>query len=210
MRRLHAMLFALMAALALSAVDARAQTIGFKLGASLANQNYTDPDLETSGLTGFAGGGLVRFGLGRLGLQFELLTVTKGSEVDDAGSLDTKTKIEYVEIPALVHLPLTVGQSFAPYIIAGPYVAFEIGCTLENQTSGADVDCDDSGFENEKTDFGVSAGGGLAFAMGPGAIVLEGRYSWGMKNLNPGTIGSEVKNRAALLLVGYEIALGRR
>jgi hypothetical protein len=197
MRRLLIAPSAFALALALSSA-AQAQSIGFKLGATMANQEF-DPEFETSSITDFAGGGFVRFGLGRLGVQVEALSITKGSE-DDA---DVQTKIEFIEVPLLLHLPLTMGQSFAPYIIAGPSAAFNIGCE-RGTAAGVPSDCDD---EFEKTDFGLSAGGGLGFVMGPGAVLLEGRYTWGLKNINDGDI-TEIKNRSALFLVGYEIPIG--
>jgi hypothetical protein len=201
MRRFPTVLSGLALALALSSA-AHAQSIGFKLGAAMANQ-YIDPDEETNAITGFAGGGFIRFGTGRIGVQLEALSITKGAELD---ATDLKRKIEYVEVPLLLHLPLTLGQSFAPYVIGGPSVAFDISC--EEEAAGGDTnDCPD----REKTDFGLSAGGGLGFAVGPGALLLEGRYTWGLKNIEYGRIeGEETKNRNALFIAGYEIPIGRR
>lgn len=199
MRRLLIVPSLFLLALGLSSA-AHAQTIGFKLGASMATQEF-DPEEERNSITGFAGGGFVRFGLGRLGVQLEALSITKGSESEATGS---ELKIEYIEVPLLLHLPLTVGQSFAPYIIAGPFLAFDIDCELET-TAGETSECGD----REKLDLGLSAGGGLGFAVGPGALLLEGRYSWGLKNINDADT-PEIKNRNALFVIGYEIPIGRR
>ena len=211
MKKLSYALIAGATALAFSA-PAHAQTIGFKLGASMSTLSVDGTTADFDHTTGFAGGGFVRFGFGRLGIQPEILSVTKGAETDGvAGGEDLAIKIEYVAIPILLHLPLTYGSSFAPYVFGGPEIAFEIGCEQ------GDVDCNDPSladgvFEPKSTDFGLTAGGGLAFAMGPGALLLEGRYTWGLSNINdtPGTDQSEVKNRSALFLAGYSIPLGRR
>jgi hypothetical protein len=176
------------------------QSIGFKLGGSLANQEF-DPEAESSSIGAFAGGGFVRFGLGRLGVQVEALSITRGSE-DEA--TNSETKIEYIEVPLLLHLPLTLGQSFAPYVIGGPSIAFDVDCELET-TSGVTAECPD----REKTDFGLSAGGGLGVAAGPGALLFEGRYTWGLKNISKAEAVA-VKNRTALFVVGYELPIGRR
>lgn len=196
-------------ALALTASAAEAQTIGFKLGASLSNIKFGDSTAETDYTTGFAGGGFIRFGFGRLGIQPEILSVTKGAEQDGGeGGEDSALKIEYIEIPVLIHLPLTYGSSFAPYVFGGPSFAFEVGCDFE------DVDCDDEAqvdpIELKSTDIGLTAGGGLAFAMGPGALLLEGRYTWGMTNIDDSAEENEIKNRSALILAGYSIPIGRR
>ena len=184
-------------ALALSN-GAHAQGIGFKLGAAMANQDI-EAEEETNSITGFAGGGFIRFGVGRLGIQLEALSMTKGYEQEGT---DLKTKIDYVEVPLLLHVPLTMGQSFAPYVIAGPSLAFDIDCETE-AADGASGDC----LDREKTDFGLSAGGGLGFAVGPGALLLEGRYTWGLKDIEYG--GVETRNRNALFIAGYEIPIGR-
>ena len=199
------------AALAFSAADADAQTIGFKLGASLSNLSIGETTGPTDWTTGFVGGGFIRFGFGRLGIQPEILSVTKGAEMDVESGDDETLKIEYIAVPILLHLPLTYGASFAPYLIAGPEFAFDIGCEFTD--ASGEVDCDSQDFpdgplERESIDIGLSAGGGFAFAMGPGALLLEGRYTWGLTDLTADA--TEMKNRSAYILAGYSIPLGRR
>jgi hypothetical protein len=212
MRRLSTTILALATITLVSAPAAHAQTIGFKLGASLANWSADDLDnTNLNSITGFAGGGHIRFGMGRLGIQLELLSITKGTEFEDlSGDDDGKIGIEYVEIPLLLHVPLSLG-SITPYVFGGPSLAFEVSCSVEE--GGLDVDCDDPAGDiigRSSTDFGVSAGGGLGFPVGPGNLFVEGRYTWGLKNLNDSDVGPEVKNKGALIMAGYEISLGRR
>ncbi|HEX2167081.1 MAG TPA: outer membrane beta-barrel protein, partial [Longimicrobiales bacterium] len=83
---------------------------------------------DSDNATGFMGGGFVRFGVGRLGIQPEVLSVTKGAEFEGPENSEIALNIEYVAVPILLHLPLTYGASFAPYLIAGPEFAFDIGC----------------------------------------------------------------------------------
>lgn len=197
------------AALAFSAAAADAQTIGFKLGASLANLSIDGTTGPTDWTTGFMGGGFVRFGFGRLGIQPELLWVSKGAEMDMETTEDETIKIEYIAVPILLHLPLTYGSSFAPYIIAGPEFAFDMGCKSTDASGTVDCDSPDLAdpFERESIDIGLSAGGGFAFAMGPGALLLEGRYTWGLTDLTADQ--TPTKNRSAYILAGYSIPLGR-
>ena len=216
MRRFSTVIIAGAAALAVSASSVDAQTIGFKLGASMSKFSADGTTDTYDFMTSFAGGGFVRFGFGRLGIQPEILSVTKGAEIDGGGTggEDASYKIEYVEVPVLLHLPLTYGASFAPYVMGGPAFAFEIGC--EESLGGTETDCDDVAggllSQRKSIDIGLSAGGGLAFAMGPGAVLVEGRYTWGLTNLNDSEAADpiEVKNRSILLLAGYSIPLGRR
>jgi hypothetical protein len=213
MKRLTFSSIAVAAAFALSASAADAQTIGFKLGASMSNLSIDGTTGDTDWNTGFVGGGFVRFGFGRIGIQPEILSVTKGAEFDGEGDDDGSIKIEYIAIPVLLHLPLTYGSSFAPYIIAGPEFAFDIGCEISGP--GGDLDCDDDSvpdgpLSRKSIDVGLSAGGGLAFAMGPGALLLEGRYTWGMTNIDDSQDAVELKNRSAYFTAGYSIPIGRR
>ena len=213
MRRFSIGFFAGAAALAFSASTADAQTIGVKLGASLSNMSFDGTTGNSDWNTGFVGGGFIRFGFGRLGIQPEILSVTKGAEFDGgAGGDDEAIKIEYIAVPILLHLPLTYGSSFAPYLIGGPEFAFDIGC--EYSGAGGDIECEDpafpdGAFERKDIDIGLSAGGGFAFAMGPGALLLEGRYTWGLTNISDMTDAVEIKNRSAYITAGYSIPLGR-
>ena len=213
MRKIATAIFAT-AALAFSAASADAQTIGFKLGASFSNLSIDGTTGPSDWSSGFVGGGFVRFGFGRLGIQPEVLSVTKGAEFDAGeGAEDSSIDIEYIAVPVLLHLPLTYGASFAPYLIGGPEFAFDIGC--EYSTDAGDVDCDsddfpDGALERKSIDIGLSAGGGFAFAMGPGALLVEGRYTWGLTNIVDGPDPDEMKNRSVYVLAGYSIPLGRR
>ncbi|HEX6309412.1 MAG TPA: porin family protein [Longimicrobiales bacterium] len=210
MKRIYRALLTGVVGLAFGATVASAQTIGFKAGVSLATMSIEDIDEGVDHRTGFAGGGFVRFDFGRLGIQPEILSVTKGFEVDDPSG-DERLSLEYVAIPVLLHFPLTYGASFAPYLIGGPEFAFEVGCDAE--IGGVEFDCDDAGadsFDRKSFDIGLSAGGGLAFAMGPGALLLEGRYTWGLTNIQDDEQEAELKNRAAYIMAGYSIPLGRR
>jgi opacity protein-like surface antigen len=208
MRRFVRTLAICAAATAASAAAAEAQTIGFKLGAAFSNLQIEDATTTQNRITGFAGGGHIRFGVsGRLGLQAELLSVTRGSDIEGVFSRDVR--LEYIEIPVLLHVPLTMGTNFAPYVFGGPGVAFEVRCRTTDVT-GNSVDCSDvNPFERNSTDFGLTAGGGFAFAMGPGALLVEGRYTWGMSDIDAGD-AQTVKNRSAAVMAGYEIPLGRR
>lgn len=212
MTRISFVAAGLAAVLAFGAAPADAQTIGFKVGASMSKLSIDGTTEDSDWNTGFMGGGFVRFNLGRIGLQPELLAVTKGAKLDD-GADEGSLEIEYVAVPVLLHLPLTYGTSFTPYIVAGPEFAFDIGCeaTLNDVT----VDCDSSEFPDEafarKTvDIGLTAGGGFGFAMGPGALLLEGRYTHGLSNIDDTPDPVEIKNRSIYITAGYSIPLGGR
>jgi hypothetical protein len=147
MRRTLKTIIACSAALAITATGASAQTIGFKLGAGFANMADDRADVTTSGITGFAGGGHIRFGLGgRIGLQAELLSVTKGADFTGHGAANNDLSFEYVEIPVVAHIPLTLGN-VAPYVFGGGAVGLQVRCRI-TPTGGASTaqrDCPDQG-----------------------------------------------------------------
>jgi hypothetical protein len=214
MRRTFTTLIACTAALSFGTSSAAAQTIGFKLGAAFSNMAVDDA--TTSGITGFSGGGHMRFGLGgRIGVQLELLSVTKGANLTGTGTQNNVDyRFEYVEIPVLVHVPLTAGMAFAPYVFGGAAVGIEVRCrvTPTGTTAGVERDCGDAGtgaLNRRSPDLGLVGGGGLAFAMGPGSVIIEGRYTAGMRSINDDAAGRDMRHRTTSIMAGYELPLVR-
>jgi hypothetical protein len=198
---------------------ASAQTIGFKVGPTFSKLSFeddvSDEDEDTESLTSFGGGGFIRFGFAGLALQAEVLAFTKGaqSSFDDGTTAgDTKVKLGYIEIPLTAMFSLGSG----PYVFAGPAVAFEIGCELEFDTDEINVegDCDeeDTDSDRKKTDFSLHGGAGFEFPVGPGRLLIEGRYIYGLSNLNDDDITEDDvsgKNRTWAIMAGFAIPIGR-
>lgn len=198
-------LFALLL-LGLSAAPAAAQTIGFKIGPTFSKMDIENDDgAET--LTNFGGGGFIRFGFAGLSLQAELLALTKGAEqTDEVNDITTKLKMTYVEVPVTAMFSLGAG----PYIFAGPSVAFEVSCDAEVEGGGGslEAECGDE-FPRKELDVSLHGGAGFQIPMGPGNLLIEGRYIHGLTNLNDEE-GSDVsvKHRTWAVMAGYAIRLG--
>jgi hypothetical protein len=204
------------AALVTTSLQAQSPTIGFKLGPSFSTLS-SDEDEGQKTLTKFTGGGFIRFDMGRLGLQPELMYVTKGakaSEIEQGVTFDMEMQLDYIEIPVLFVLPFGTGAGIAPHVYAGPAFAFEVGCSLSASGGGFNVslECDDADAEfdgdRRKFDVGAMVGGGISVPMGPGAVLLEGRYNFGLMNLMKDS-NETVRNRSGAVLVGYSIPIGR-
>ena len=204
--------------LLLVAAPAAAQSpaIGFKLGATFSNLDVDDEDGdETSSLTAFGGGGFIRFGLAGLGMQVDLLALTKGSHVETATEGESDLKLDYVEVPVQLVFGLGSGR-FSPYVMVGPSFAFEIGCEVsaEDEDVEFEADCDDGDiFERNKFDIGATGAAGLMIPAGPGSLLIEGRYTHGFTNIfdNDAQQGdNEVKNRSWGVFGGYSIPIGSR
>jgi hypothetical protein len=193
--------------LALGAAPATAQTIGFKLGPTFSKIDFEDDatDDAIDNLTSFGGGGFIRFGMGGLNLQAEVLAITKGISVDDViNDEDVEFELTYVEIPVTAMFSLGSG----PYLFAGPYVGFEVSCSGSlGELSG---DCDENDGSRNTTDFGLTGGLGIHFPLGPGSLLLEGRYTHGLSNLNDTEDESaDARTRYFGAFVGYAISIGR-
>ena len=194
--------------------SAAAQVVlGAKLGATFSNVDQ-DPDaFDTSSLTSFGGGGFIRFRIAGLSLQTELLALTKGATFEDPIPDDNlKLKVDYIEVPLMLRFGLSSGTGFMPYVMAGPSVGFEIGCELEEDDSDISEDCDEAGvglFERAKTDFGLTGGLGFELPAGPGNVLLEGRYTLGLTDINKEGEAKQ-RNRMFGVFVGYAVPLGTR
>lgn len=204
-----------------AAADSQAQTIGFKLGPSFSTISTDEAEVSPKTLTKFTGGGFMRFGMGMIAVQPELMYVSKGtrfSETFEGTTFDIDLQLDYVEIPLLLMVPIGAGTGIAPFVYGGPAFAFEVGCTVSLNVPGfsgsgdCDEEDDETGLASDRRKFDVGAmiGGGIAIPMGPGAVTLEGRYNFGLLNLNQSDEAGSIKNRSGAVLVGYSIPLGMR
>ena len=178
---------------------ADAQTLGFKLGATFSKQDVEDADEEevSDFLSAFGGGGFVRFGLAGLALQTEVLAITKGRKSEDTVLGEFEQKFDYIEVPVTAMFAIGNG----PYIFAGPAFAWDITDDDEDPNIATD---------RKKFDFGITGGLGLQIGAGPGAFLVEGRYTHGLTNLNDSSTSDdlEIRNRSFAVFAGYAIPIG--
>jgi hypothetical protein len=179
----------LAALLALVSATAEAQApirIGIKGGLAFATQSdNAAPDFDTK--TGFTAGASLPIRLASIfDIQPEALFVQKGGEGQN---------VRFFEVPLFLRLNIPVG-AVRPFALAGPSVGFRLSCDF-----GGVSDCDALGIE--KREYGVALGGGVRLGSRMG-FTLEGRYSWGLKDINNLTAGVDVKTRTFLLLAGIE------
>lgn len=198
-----------------SAVEA--QTIGFKVGPTWSKLDIDpmDEDETTDLLSSLGGGGFVRFGFAGLALQAEVLALTKGTKFEDpsSGADDTELKLDYIEVPITAMFSLGNG----PYAFAGPTFSFESDCEVSGTVNSVDFEapCEDQGsdvVDRKKLDIGVTGGLGFQFPVGPGSLLIEGRYTHGLTNLNDGSSSdnTKIRNRSFAAMAGYAISIGSR
>ena len=212
MRKLFGVALCALAFSSLAVSQAHAQSIGFKLGATFSDMDADPDEGDTEQLKSFGGGGFIRFGMGGLSLQLEALALTKGSRAsdDDLGA-DVELKLDYIEVPITAMFSLGNG----PYLFAGPSFGFETGCKVDADLGDLEFsgDCDESDEDvtvsRKKLDIGVTGGLGIQFPLGPGSLLIEGRYTHGLTNLNDDSDSdtNKVRNRSYGIFAGYAIGI---
>lgn len=197
------------AALVLTAPLA-AQEIALKGGIAISRFHATGPLQFDDSFVSTAFGGHARFRFGRIAIQPELQLVSRGATAS-ASATDERMRLEYMEVPVMLVVPVTVG-SFEPYVFGGPMVSLETRCRsiIEEDNLKTNFECDDQATENSfdraVIDYGASAGLGVSHRIGSGRILIEGRYTWGLRDIYDGIDDSiEVRNRSTVISIGYAI-----
>jgi hypothetical protein len=99
------------------------------------------------------------------------------------------------------------GQSASVRVFAGPAFGYQLSCTVSGSAMGMAFrqDCDEPtiGLETRKVDMGISVGAGMDFHLMPFTVVMDGRYTYGLRNLNMASNGSNhLSSRAWSFTVG--------
>jgi len=180
------------AALVLCAATAHAQGIGIKGGLSfgdVSNRGLLPGSLDTR--TGFALGLGLSSAPGLLGFDAEGLYAQRG--VGEAADPDAR-RLDYIDVPVYLRAMLPL-PGLAPFAYAGPQVSFELRCR-----AGGDP-CPDT--DRSKTSYAAAVGAGVRLGTRR-AITVEGRYLYGLTDLDLGTVTDpeSYKTRSFLILVG--------
>lgn len=165
-------------------------SLGVKGGLSFGTLSNKSPDWKSR--TGFAVGLALDPHAKVIGIQPEVLYVQKGVEFDGSPSSSSDApKLSYIEVPVLLKVTIPT-PGVQPMIYAGPSVMFRLTCSF------AGVDCKNL---VKSTDYGAVLGGGLRFG-GNHGLTVEGRYTWGLKDINDPGAGVKQQTRTFLLLAG--------
>ncbi|MDR2282078.1 MAG: PorT family protein [Sphingobacterium sp.] len=180
--------------LGLFQVHAQSIEIIPKAGINIAKQAIKDVNGEKSKV-GFQGGVGVNIHtkIAGFSIQPELNFVQKGSEINgkDGRKIDYNTS--YLELPVLAKY--SIGPLF---VNAGP----AIGLRLSDSNKAKEAIG-----KTKSIDFGVQMGLGAALPVGPGKVIVDGRYNLGLTNVSD-VSNRNIKNRGILVSLGYAIPLG--
>lgn len=131
-------------------------------------------------------------------------------------------RLDYLEIPLTARVcPVRFGK-FSPYLFAGQALGIRIkaerdysAVALEGPELYSESDTEDLKTRTSNLDFGLVFGGGVDIAMGRGALLLEGRFTFGVHNVEEdyewylwADSNTKLKSRVFSIVIGYSFPLG--
>lgn len=180
--------------LGISALSLKAQTVELipKAGINISKQAISSTNGEKSKVAFQGGLGLnIHTGSGGFSIQPEINYTGKGTKLELAGrNLDVD--LNYIEIPVLAKYSFGIA-----YVNAGP----SIGLMTDKKSAFIQ----NYGSEPKRFEFGVQMGAGVAFPVGIGKLVVDGRYALGLSEISK---TANIKNRGIVASLGYAVPLG--
>lgn len=222
MRIVPAFLVAAFLFIFIAAEPAAAQTkLGIRGGATISeisvDSDGVEPEFDSR--TGLTLGAYLDIPLsGGLSFQPGIGLAQKGAKLSDTvdgEEVSLGINLDYIEVPLLFRFAFPTSGSLGVHLLAGPALAFEVGCGLAFEGEGAslDIDCDQGGEEDfevdtESFDYGAMFGAGITFPLGGMTGTLEALYNLGLANIAGGDGEDTSKNRTIYLTAGIQIPLG--
>jgi hypothetical protein len=200
--------FVMIAALALLSTGVFAQTqfaVGIKAGPNFASLNRDEsPGENYKNRTGFHAGAFALIKLSKIGIQPEVVFSQQGSTFKYSGSPDLKSNFSYVNIPIMVKLYTIAGIN----IQAGPQFGILTSAKQEDYNVATGQITEDNIKEDmKKSDVSLALGLGWDLPFG---LSIDGRYNWGLSDINSGASASSIKNQVWQFSIGYKlIKLGK-
>jgi len=161
---------------------------GIKIGVNLATLSGFN-DASTTQRVGVVAGGFMTFGLApMIAFEPEVLFSMQGSKLHfgTSGTIvssDVTAKLDYIQVPLLLRIGNSGKAGASLYAVAGP----TFGTLVRDQGVTDHL---------KSFDLGVVVGAGVTVSR----LLLEGRYTTGLTDLNKG--GTAYKNRVLSLLTG--------
>ncbi|MBA4055358.1 MAG: hypothetical protein C0490_11650 [Marivirga sp.] len=193
-----------LAVLTLVALSSTAFAQEFGIGIK-GGPNFANIDTESSAgdnyknRTGFHLGAFALIRGERIGFQPEILFSQQGSKFKFTGSPDLKANFSYVNIPLILKLYTVAGINLQ----VGPQIGFLTSAESEdyNVTTGQ-ITTEDIKDDLNSTDFSLALGVGWDLPFG---LSVDGRYNWGLSDINSGATVGSVKNQVWQFSVGYKL-----
>jgi len=133
-------------------------------------------------------------------IQLELLLVRKGAKSDEGDPFQGRVNLIYAEIPVLFKLNPLPKKKYSPALFAGAAADLLHSAKLIPDSPYKDVEIDDW---VKKLDYCIVFGIGVDTDLGLGTLMVDGRYSIGMTNINDTDYDWDIKNRVFSVFVGF-------
>jgi opacity protein-like surface antigen len=173
--------------------------IGVQSGVGLANVVITPSAGNLDGVV------TPKFGA-FIGLNISFLTLDIGAyyALKGAATAAITNRFYYIEFPLLLRIKFYRNRTFRPYIFGGASVANLISAFRISNSTGVVTDIKNG---TDSIDYGVIFGGGFEIAMNKGlSIIIDGRYNYGLKDIDPDPNTSTV-NRVIEIMAGFKFYL---
>lgn len=188
-------------------VAAQEHRLGFVGGVTVATWGGDDAD-DFDSTQGFDLGAYLSWAVGETwAIRPGVYYVQKGNELSNADG-DFELDLAYVEIPVLLEYRIPMPGALNVHLLAGPALAFKVGCDLE--LSGRGIrECDDVGLDVKGVDLGSTIGLGLQLGAGEGFhLVVETNYTYGFVSVDDTGGDADVTNRALQVNAGVSFPVG--
>lgn len=151
---------------------------------TLKNEEGEKQEVNTRNLFGI--GGVLGIGINQLvSVELQPMYLQKGGTfLQAAPSPDIDVKSTYLEIPLFLRVAV-FREGFQPYFLGGPSFGFLLTSDLEFEAGGLKFQADFKDI-TQNFEFGLGFGAGIRFPVSSAAFFLEGRYIFGLNNLNKG------------------------
>lgn len=185
--------------------------------------DMTHTGSEVSSRTLFGIGGLIGINLNEfLSIQLEPLFVQKGGLYMEPSIPDMQLTSNQIDVPLI--FKAGIDEKIQPYLLGGVYLSFVLDASLETELANLSLEGDLTEILN-RTEFGALIGAGVSIPVWYGSLLIEGRYTWGLTNLNKGgemnlKSGSlvvagiqtdpddEIKTMGIQIMLGYQLPIG--
>lgn len=191
--------------------------LGFKGGMTLSDVKFT-PGVEQNMLQGTEFGIVARYSEEKIfGLMAEVKFTQRGwKENFKETDFRYQRRLNYIEVPVMTHINFGT-RTFRGFVNLGPSVSFMISSNIDSNFDYNDPASVD-GFPvsnrhlnqmhmdiKNKIDYGIVGGAGVELRIGSrNAIMLEGRYYFGLGNIFPSAKKDEF---SASRLTSVEVSL---
>lgn len=183
-------------------VAAQERQVGAKAGLSVATTTAEWGDGDKSRIAPAAGGFIVFPLAPRAAIQLEALYNSKGAILGDDGfGNEEKLLLDYIDVPVLLRIDLPRRGRTGVHLFGGPYAGLRVSAQRELSVSGTGTAgiLEDVSDAITRFDTGIVAGAGVDIGR---RLVVDGRYSWGLSNVNDIEGAVELKHRVLTVMAG--------